>query len=61
MQSEKEGQSKSAIIVVDFDWPSASSTWPPCLGARHWRETTGNSYSFTLGCRSQVSLSHHCR
>jgi hypothetical protein len=22
MQSEKEGQSKSEIIVVDFDWPS---------------------------------------
>jgi hypothetical protein len=34
MQSEKEGQSKSEIIVVDFDWPSDSSTWITCLDTR---------------------------
>jgi len=33
-QSEKEGQSKSEIIVVDFDWPSDSSTWITCLGTQ---------------------------
>jgi hypothetical protein len=42
MQSEKEGQSKSASIVVDFDWPSDSSIGITCLGMvlaeDNWRQ-----------------------
>jgi hypothetical protein len=38
----KEGQSKSEIIVVDFDWPSDSSTWIICLGTQlaedNWKQ-----------------------
>ena len=38
----KEGQSKSEIIVVDFDWPSDSSTWITCLGTQlaedNWKQ-----------------------
>jgi uncharacterized membrane protein len=44
MQSEKEGQSKSEIIVVDFGLPG-SSTWVTCLGTQlmglHFRHVFG--------------------
>jgi hypothetical protein len=38
----KEGQSKSQIMVVDFDWPSDFSTWITCLGTQlegdNWKQ-----------------------
>ena len=42
MHSEKEGQSKSEIIVIDFDWPSELIIWGTCLGTQlaedNWKQ-----------------------